>query len=67
MLDGMSVCGSCERPTATAWVESSHATSEGVVRYVRCGCGHRWVEIARLVLVADGPQRVRGIVGRFTA
>jgi len=47
----MRACSSCERPTATARVESSHATSEGVVRYLRCRCGHRWIEIAHLVLV----------------
>jgi DNA-directed RNA polymerase subunit M/transcription elongation factor TFIIS len=47
----MNTCTACGRPSATALVESSHLTSEGVVRYIRCACGNRWIEQAQLVLV----------------
>ncbi|MEQ4720328.1 ABATE domain-containing protein [Nonomuraea sp. B19D2] len=40
-------CVSCSRPSMSAEVESSHYTSEGVVRYLRCACGQRWVSCGR--------------------
>ncbi|RCV48173.1 hypothetical protein [Marinitenerispora sediminis] len=40
-------CASCGRFAAVAGVESSHVTSEGLVRYLRCPCGRRWVDVAR--------------------
>ncbi|UWP78875.1 hypothetical protein [Dactylosporangium fulvum] len=46
-------CTACGRPAAIAEVESSHTTSEGVVRYRRCACGGRWMELAQLVLAAS--------------
>ncbi|WP_345540666.1 hypothetical protein [Phytohabitans rumicis] len=42
----MEFCDSCGHPTALAETESAHHTSQGLVRYRRCACGHRWVELA---------------------
>jgi hypothetical protein len=57
----MNACTACGRRSATARVESTHRTSEGVVRYLRCACGKRWVEQARLVVVTGwGLVRRRG-------
>ncbi|WP_017591726.1 hypothetical protein [Nocardiopsis potens] len=39
-------CGACGRPEGAAEVESSHYTTEGIVRYLRCPCGRRRVELA---------------------
>ena len=50
----MSACSTCGRLSATARVESTHRTSDGVVRYLKCACGNRWIEQARLVLVTTG-------------
>ncbi|WP_432993237.1 hypothetical protein [Dactylosporangium sp. CA-233914] len=47
----METCSACGRPAAGAAVESSHVTSEGIVRYRRCPCGRRWLELAALVLL----------------
>ncbi|NYE48914.1 hypothetical protein HDA32_004034 [Spinactinospora alkalitolerans] len=44
-------CGACGREAVEAEVESSHYTSEGIVRYRRCGCGRRWVDLARFSAV----------------
>ncbi|WP_141717525.1 hypothetical protein [Nocardia altamirensis] len=34
-------CHRCDRPiTPPAATAAGHATSEGVVRYTRCGCGN---------------------------
>ncbi|MEV6926277.1 hypothetical protein AB0M46_17520 [Dactylosporangium sp. NPDC051485] len=46
----MENCTACGRAAAGAAVESVHPTSEGLVRYRRCACGGRWVEVATLVL-----------------
>ena len=59
----MNVCTACGGPSATARVESTHRTSDGVVRYLRCRCGHRWVEQARLVLVTPGSANPAGSAG----
>ncbi|MFB9183768.1 hypothetical protein ACFFX1_37025 [Dactylosporangium sucinum] len=48
----MTTCATCGRGTATAAVESSHPTSEGTVRYRRCACGTRWMELTHAVLAA---------------
>ena len=48
MLGTMSC--NCGRSAKTAAVESSHVTSEGLVRYRRCVCGRRWVELAEHVI-----------------
>lgn len=48
----MTTCAKCGRGTATAAVESSHPTSEGTVRYRRCACGSRWMELTRPFLAA---------------
>ncbi len=40
-------CKDCGERDAAAEVESSHYTSEGIVRYVRCRCGARSVDVAR--------------------
>ncbi|MFC4562537.1 hypothetical protein ACFO4E_11795 [Nocardiopsis mangrovi] len=52
----VSDCVSCGGPGAAAQVESSHYTSEGIVRYLRCPCGERRVEVARFgtVVGVDG-------------
>lgn len=39
-------CAACGRRVDTAETESSHFTSEGIVRYRRCACGHCWVDVA---------------------
>ncbi|MFC7330614.1 hypothetical protein [Marinactinospora rubrisoli] len=44
-------CTSCHRSVAIAGVESSHVTSEGLVRYLRCPCGRRWVDVARFLTI----------------
>ena len=54
MLDGMGNCNGCGRSATTAATESSHSTSEGLVRYRRCVCGRRWVELAAHVITARG-------------
>jgi DNA-directed RNA polymerase subunit RPC12/RpoP len=41
-------CSQCGRPSLDAGIESAHYTSEGVVRYRHCPCGHRWIELLRL-------------------
>jgi hypothetical protein len=46
----MERCTACEQPTSVAVVESAHPTSEGIIRYRRCPCGARWIELATLVL-----------------
>ncbi|WP_019630183.1 hypothetical protein [Actinomadura atramentaria] len=38
-------CPSCPRRAAASDVESAHLTSEGVVRYRRCVCGARWIDL----------------------
>jgi hypothetical protein len=59
----MEFCENCGRPEALAETESVHRTSEGLVRYRRCECGRRWVQLATLVAEPDlrigsfgGPQ-----------
>ncbi|MFC0534008.1 hypothetical protein [Phytohabitans kaempferiae] len=41
----MEFCDGCGRPALLAVVESAHHTSQGLVRYRRCDCGHRWVQV----------------------
>ncbi|QFG22660.1 hypothetical protein F7P10_17585 [Actinomadura sp. WMMB 499] len=38
-------CEACHRIGGSR-VESAHYTSGGLVRYRRCVCGNRWVEVA---------------------
>ncbi|WP_285757076.1 hypothetical protein [Nocardiopsis ansamitocini] len=45
-------CSACGRAAVAARVESSHYTSEGIVRYRCCPCGRRWVDMARFDTVA---------------
>ncbi|PSK96473.1 hypothetical protein CLV63_11168 [Murinocardiopsis flavida] len=40
------VCGACGGPADAAVVESSHYTTQGIVRYLRCPCGRRRVDSA---------------------
>ncbi|MEY9213190.1 hypothetical protein NI17_001995 [Thermobifida halotolerans] len=51
-------CAACGREAADAEVESSHYTSEGIVRYRRCPCGRRWVDVTRF-------DAVVGVGGRL--
>ena len=41
-------CAHCGRPTADTVSLSTHRTSEGWVRYRRCGCGSVSVELLTL-------------------
>ncbi|MFC3995693.1 hypothetical protein ACFOVU_07195 [Nocardiopsis sediminis] len=52
----VSNCASCGGPRDAMQVESSHYTSEGIVRYLLCPCGERRVETARFgaVVGVDG-------------
>lgn len=51
----MEFCAGCGRPAALAAVESAHHTSQGLVRYRRCGCGHRWVQVFGYANAVAGP------------
>ncbi|GAA3455961.1 hypothetical protein [Dactylosporangium matsuzakiense] len=46
----MGHCSTCGRAATRAATESTHLTSEGIVRYRRCSCGTRWVELAEFVV-----------------
>jgi hypothetical protein len=41
----MEFCDGCGHPARLAANESTHHTSEGLVRYRRCSCGRRWVQL----------------------
>lgn len=54
----MRFCDGCGHPAPMAAVESAHHTSEGLVRYRRCGCGRRWVETFAYAGPVTGPRGV---------
>lgn len=52
----MEHCEACGRLKWGAETESAHYTSEGVVRYRRCACGRRWVEVTALTPAGTRPR-----------
>ncbi|MFI5912322.1 hypothetical protein [Dactylosporangium sp. NPDC051541] len=46
----MEHCSACGRAATRAAIESAHSTSEGIVRYRRCACGNRWIELAAFIV-----------------
>lgn len=46
------LCDNCGMAVLDSVIESAHYTSDGVVRYRRCPCGHRWVELVPFAATA---------------